>query len=141
MGFRSSFLNDNGQKVGGYARVWSVEDKGKYASAQISTSKKNKDTGTYETDFQKNFVSFVGHAYNKIKGVQIPERKGVPIQIHSCDVTNRWDANKKVEYINFVVFDFDFTDTVTTSNTTNNTKVSDGFMDIPDGIDEELPFA
>lgn len=43
MGFRNN----------AYAKVWKSEDKGNYSVVELSTSKKNKQTDQYETDFFK----------------------------------------------------------------------------------------
>ena len=88
---------------GAFARVWEFTDKGTYGVINISTSKKNKDTGSYETDFQNKFVSVVGQAYQFIKGMNIP-KSGVSVKIGNCATTNKYDAGKKITYWNCVVF-------------------------------------
>lgn len=138
MGFRSATLNDKGQLVGGWAKIWKVEDKGNYSVAQVSVSKK-KDDG-YETEFQNNFVRLVGKAHEIGKNIGQPQG-GVNIQILNCDVTNRYDKDKKVEYTNFVIYDFSMDGaTAAPKNAAPAKKNADGFMNIPDGVDEELPF-
>lgn len=145
MGFRQATLNDEGKLVGGYARVWSIGDRNGMVYANLNTSRKPKDSDKYEVDFQDGYVTFYGKAGDKIKGVLIPEKKGVPIQITSCDVRTHYDHDKKKNYVNYTVYDFEFADgsSVTaksTSNKSNSGVSSDGFMNVPDGIDEELPF-
>ena len=49
--------------VGSYATIWKVENKGNYDVCQLSTQKKNKETGAYETDFAEQGVRFVGKAH------------------------------------------------------------------------------
>jgi hypothetical protein len=141
-----------GFRQGAYAKVWRVEDKGNYSVAQISISRKKKDSDQYETEFQNNFVRFVGTAHDL--GKDIPEvQGGTSIKITSCDVTNKYDKEAKKEYTNFVIFGFEFPDNNNgKSGTTSNKKsaaskkntnkpADNGFMNIPDGIDsEELPF-
>lgn len=63
MGFRQA---DN-EGRGGFARIWSIEDKGNYSVAKISTSKKRKDGSGYETDFQDGFVRLIGSAHEKVR--------------------------------------------------------------------------
>ncbi len=116
MGFRQK----DSEGRGGYARIWTIEDKGNYSIGKVSTSKKKKDESGYETDFQDGFVRFVGSAHEKVKGLDIPNNKdgnpvGVGIQISSCDVTTPYDAEKKKSYTNYVIFAFDFTDSNTNS--------------------------
>lgn len=136
MGFRSAITNDKGQLVGGWAKIWKVKDKGNYSVAQVSVSKK-KDDG-YETEFQHNFVRLVGKAHEIGKNIGQPQG-GVNIQILSCDVTNRYDRDKNTEYTNFVIYDFAMNNTSAPKNVAPEKK-DDGFMNVPDGIDEELPF-
>lgn len=82
-----------------YAKIWSVEDKGNYTVCQISTSKKNKQTGKYETDFADK-VRFVGKAHG-----QRPQAEQ-KIKLLNTAVGNRYDKEKKKTYYSFVVFDY-----------------------------------
>lgn len=130
-----------GFRQGTYAKIWRVEDKGNYSIAQVSVSKKNKDSGQYETEFQQNFVRLVGTAHDLGKNIK-EVHGGTTIKITSCDVTSRYDKEKEKEYTNFVIFGFEFPDgnSNTTSNKPANNAAGDGFMNVPEGIDEELPF-
>lgn len=102
MGFRQA----DSEGRGGYARIWSLENKGNYSVAKISTSKKRKDDDGYETDFQDGFVRLIGSAHQKVQDIEIPS-KGLAIQITSCEVTNNYDANTKKNYVNYAIFAFD----------------------------------
>lgn len=138
-----------GFRQGAYAKIWRVEDKGNYSVAQVSISKKNKDTDQYETEFQHNFVRLVGTAHDLGKNIE-EVQGGTSIKITSCDVTNRYDKDKQKEFTNFVIFGFEFPDNnggnaggkkkAAPKNPTKKAAADDGFMNIPDGIDEELPF-
>ena len=86
---------------GGYARLWSIEDKGNYSVGKISTSKKRKDGEGYETDFQDGFVRFIGSAHEKAKTINLTE-KGITIQITSFEVTTPYDVNSKKKYTNYL---------------------------------------
>ena len=88
---------------GSYGKIWSFEDKGKYGIVNLSTSKKNKDTDQYETDFQHKFVTVAGEAYSFLKSNGVP-KDGLRVKIASCAVTNKYDPDKKVTYWNPVVF-------------------------------------
>lgn len=88
---------------GSFAKIWDFTDKGKYGVVNLSTSKKNKDTSTYETDFQHKFVNVVGQAYEFVKNLNIA-KNGVSVKLSNCAVTNRYDANKKTTYWNCTVF-------------------------------------
>jgi hypothetical protein len=51
------------------AMVWKVEDKGKYASVRLGTSRKDKQTNKYIASTW-SFVRFVGEAYKNILDVE-----------------------------------------------------------------------
>lgn len=97
-------------RVGAQVKLWRIENKGNYSSVQISTSKKNKQTDTYETDFS-GIVRFIGHAHNKLSQVKVNDR----VKIGDCEVTNKYDKEKKITYTNYAVFDFEL------ENSNNNT--------------------
>ena len=87
--------------VNSYATIWKVNDrKSNYTVCQMSTSKKNSQTGRYETDFSDNKVRFVGKAHQ-----QMPQ-EGQRIKILNCGVSNYYDKEKKVTYVTYVVFDY-----------------------------------
>lgn len=104
MGFRQR----DSEGRGGFARIWSIEDKGNYSIAKVSTSKKRKD-GSYETDFQDGFVRLIGSAHEKAQTLNVTD-KGVAIQIISCDVTTPYNAEAKKGYVNYAIFAFDIPD-------------------------------
>ena len=58
-----------GFRNGAYAKIWNSEDKGKYSVVELSTSKKNKETDEYETDFSSKFVRFIGAAHEALKNL------------------------------------------------------------------------
>ena len=124
-----------GFRTDAYAKVWAVENKGNYSVVELSTSKKNKTTNEYETDFSGKFVRFIGTAHNQVQGVT----RGTSIKLGNVEVTNSYNKETKTAYTNFLVFSFEIPDGNNNSKPAPTQK-SDGFMNIPDGIDEELPF-
>lgn len=104
---------------GGYARLWSVENKGKYSVAKISTSKKRPDGDGYETDFQDGFVRLIGSAHEKAQTLDITE-KGITIQVLSFEVTTPYNHETKKGYTNYAIFAFDVPNS--NSNSTFNKK-------------------
>lgn len=90
-------------KPNGIVKVWNFEDKGNYGIAEISTSKRNKETEKYETDFNEKFVRVAGGAYQKLK--ELPE--GSRIRVKDFSVTNKWDKEKGVKYTNYTIFDIE----------------------------------
>lgn len=88
---------------GAFAKIWEFVDKGKYGTVNLSTSKKNKETGAYDTDFQHKFVNVVGQAYEFVKGLTIP-KNGVSVKITSCATTNKYNPEKQTTYWNCSIF-------------------------------------
>lgn len=69
---------------------------------RMSVSRKNKQTGEYEQDFS-GFVLAVGTmAARKALSLE----KGARIKIGDCDVTTKYDPQKKVTYTNYKLFSF-----------------------------------
>lgn len=124
--------------TGKFAHIWKIENKGNYHVAEMSTSKKNKSTDQYETDWTNKFVRLVGTAHQQIESIDISKN----IKIGACEVTNKYDKEKNTTYTNYVIFGFeDVSDgSSQTPTPAASTPRNDGFMNIPDGIDEELPF-
>lgn len=128
-----------GFRNGAYATIWEVKQgKGNYTDVRLSISKKNKQTEQYETDFS-GFVRFIGTAHQKASSLKEKDR----IKLGDCEVTNSYDKEKKVTYTNFAVFSFEDTNGSNSSASSNSQSKpsNDGFINIPDGLDEELPFA
>lgn len=131
-----------GFRQGSFAKVWKYEDKGNYGVGQVSISKKNKESGQYEVDFQDGFVRFIGNAHELMKDATIPDRGGLTIKIGSCDVTKRYLKEKEQTYINYLMFDFEFPD----GNGGGSKKKAEKAPEPPseadsyDALDEDLPF-
>jgi len=93
-----------GFKNGVVATIWKIK-KGnaadKFRDVQISVSRKNKHTNSFQTEFS-GYVRFVG---NTINGVDELKRKD-RIVLKGVDVTRRYDPEEKKEYINFTVYDW-----------------------------------
>ena len=115
--------------VNSYAKIKEVEDKGNYSVCKISISKKNKQSGKYETDFVGK-VRFVGQSH-----LQRP-LKDQKIKITSCGVSNCYVKDDKLEFLNiptYTVFAYEL------QEDSNNSSSSEPFKLEP--INEnELPF-
>lgn len=77
-----------GFRQGSFATIWQVEPvKDTITKAKITTSRKNKSTGEYETDFS-GFVTFLGTAAAS-KAAKLKEKDR--IKLGDVDVTRKWD--------------------------------------------------
>ena len=123
-----------GFRTDAYAKIWAVENKGNYSVVELSTSKKNKTTNEYETDFSSKFTRFIGTAHTQVQGLT----KGTSVKLGNIEVTNSYNKETKTAYTNFLVFSFEIPDGNNAKPA--STSKSDGFMNIPDSVDEELPF-
>ena len=93
-----------GFRTGAYAVVWRVNPKSaNVTSVNISTSRKNKDTGEYETDFS-GFVSFCGTAA-AAKAAKLKEKDR--IKLGDVDVTTFYNKETKQSFTNFACFSFE----------------------------------
>ena len=117
-----------GFATGKYAKVWKVEDKGKYSVAEMSTSKKNKQTGEYETDWSDKFVRLIGDAHTAIQKLG----SGARIKIGDCDVTNKYDKEKKQTYTNYAIFSLE--------DANGGSKPQSKPQQTTEDLNDELPF-
>lgn len=126
-----------GFRKNAFATVWSIEARSDtLVNGRISISRKNKQTGEYETDFS-GFVSFYGTATAK-KAASLKEKDR--IQLGDVDVTTKYDKEKDKTYTNFKVFNFSTQaeidgETQSLDQTEPEKVVDDGQID-----DNELPF-
>ena len=98
-----------GVRPGAYATVWEVTPRTQgITSARISTSRKNKQTDSYEQDFG-GYVSFVGSIIaQKALSLKPKDR----IKIGDCEVTNSYDKEKKITYTNINIYSFEPASTI-----------------------------
>ena len=89
-----------GFRTGSYATIWSVESASDTRTkARISISRKNKQTGEYDTDFS-GFVDFIGTAAAR-KALTLKEKDR--IRLGDVDVTNNYNKEKNITYTNFKI--------------------------------------
>lgn len=94
-----------GFRTGAYAKVWSVENTGRFHKVNLSVSRKDKNSGEYVTDFS-GFVAFVGGANLTAANLQ----KGDRIKIGDCDVTTSFNKEKHISYTNYTIFSYEMAD-------------------------------
>lgn len=122
-----------GFRKDGYAKVWKTTVYEKYTVVELSTSKKNKQSGEYEVDFQHSFVKFIGQAHRDATSLT----RGSRIKLGDCDVTRKYSKEKQREYIDFIVYDF----ALESAPNTGDSLADATFMTIPDDVVGELPFS
>ena len=130
-----------GFRQGAFCTVWSIEPATETRTkGRISISRKNKQTGEYETDFS-GFVDFIGTAAaNKALGLKEKDR----IKLGDVDVTNVYNKEKNVTYTNCKIFSFEMANGSQTqsSNPSYSDMMSIATAGIDDGEidDSTLPF-
>jgi len=128
-----------GFRTGSYATIWSVESASDTRTkARISISRKNKQTGEYDTDFS-GFVDFIGTAAAR-KALTLKEKDR--IRLGDVDVTNNYNKEKNITYTNFKIFSFETQAEINSGsggnsgfNTEPQRAVDSGEID-----DSQLPF-
>ena len=114
--------------------------------AQISgaTSVKNKATGEYETDFSSYCTCIGATAVQKALKLKIEKGKPARIRLLDVEVKQTFEGDgkdRKVKYVNYNIYDFDFGDDVKTPTVTKDDELSVAYEGISDDINEEgLPF-
>ena len=119
-----------GLRRGYKAKVWQIRTREKFTSLQISTNKKVNRTDEYVKDFN-GWVNCYGDAHDKC--ALLGEKAS--IEILDFEVKKFWDGTKEDWFVN--LYDFNilgYGDNSTPSD-------SDGFMNIPAGLEEEMPFS
>lgn len=123
-----------GFRTNTHARIWSVEPgRGKFTKVNLSVSRKNKETGQYETDFS-DYCMFIGEAHAKAALL----KRGDRIKLGDVDVSNRYDKATEKKYVDYKVFSFDLADAAgdaPAQRATNDTVANDVESD-----EGDLPF-
>ena len=95
-----------------YVTVWNDKKTGKvlqifdkYATATVSTSKKNPNAKNgYETDFNGS-VRFIGRAFEKIRTLALEDKDR--LQLLEVETTNYYDKEKQRLFTNYICWDFE----------------------------------
>lgn len=125
-----------GFRNGAIATVWKVKEPSegdKFRDVQISTSRKNKKTDKYESDFS-GYVRFVGKAIEGVDEFKEKDR----IVLKNVDVNRRYDKEKEKEYVNFTVFDWEKAENKFQNN--GDTKEQAPVESKPDDVPEAEEF-
>lgn len=116
-------------KKNGYLTIWEVTPVNETLTrARVSSSRKNKQTGEYETDFS-GFVGFHGTSAAG-RAANLHERDR--IRLGDVDVTTKYDKERNITYTNFRIWDFEMADE---ANNSRSTESHNG----PEEMNEPLP--
>lgn len=122
-----------GFRAGNFCKIWSVEStKPNVTKVRLSTSRKNKQTGQYETDFS-GYCNFVGNC--AVSALKL--REGDRIKLGDVDVSNRYDKEAKREYVNYTVFSYEMVDSNFSSGSSAPAAVEENPVA---GDNDALPF-
>lgn len=123
-----------GFRNGAYATVWSVEEKSSTKTkVNLSVSRKNKNTGEYETEFS-GFVDFVGTA-NAAKALKLSRKDR--IKLGDVDVVTWKPEGGDKYHTTFKAFGFEELE----SSGGGESKRDDDYESGPDDDGEpRLPF-
>lgn len=122
-----------GFRQNGFMTVWSVEPSrsGNTTRVRLSSSRKNKSTDEYEQDFS-GFCTFIGKAHEAAARLKERDR----IKVLECDVGTTYNKEKKIEYVNYKVFDFEMANGGKSTDSGKRTA----FDEEGEVIDKRLPF-
>lgn len=98
-----------GFRNGAYATVWKVYERNGAVSVQLSTSYKKKDSNPpeYIVDWQGFALCKFG-ALEFVRNLPNPiPKNGIRVKIGNCDVTTKYDAQKKITYTNYEILDME----------------------------------
>lgn len=137
-----------GWRTGAYATVWAHRDKegkqrvvdaisDRMATVRISISRKDKNTGEYNTEFSK-FVKFIGTGAVR-KAMTLKERDRIKLLEIDYYETPKVPQPKTEDdyYKNWVIYDFEIQDRDSRYSQPQQSAVDSGEVELDD---DKLPF-
>lgn len=115
---------------GFWAKVWDIQDKGKFTTLKIATSKKINDEWTKDFD---GYVRAIGHAHNKAKEINV----GDSIHVTNFELTNNYVKEKNITYTNVAVFEID---EIKGSNQSQQSQQDTEWQKIDNVNQEQMPW-
>ena len=112
----------------------------KYATLQLTTSKKNANAKNgYETDFSGR-VRFIGTAFEKIRTMALEEKD--KLHLLEVETTSRYDTQKQRQFTNFICWDFEPAERQNTAPRQPEVieRNSNGTYSVGNVSDDDLPF-
>ena len=115
---------------GFWAKVWDIQDKGKFTTLKIATSKKINDEWTKDFD---GYVRAIGHAHNKAKEIKV----GDSIHVTEFELTNNYVKERNITYTNVAVVEID---EIKGSNQPQQNQQETEWQKIDNVNQEEMPW-
>ena len=115
---------------GFWAKVWDIQDKGKFTTLKIATSKKINDEWTKDFD---GYVRAIGHAHNKSKEIKV----GDSIHVTEFELTNNYVKERNITYTNVAVFEID---EIKGSNQSQQSQQDTEWQKIDNVNQEQMPW-
>ena len=115
---------------GFWAKVWDIQDKGKFTTLKIATSKKINDEWTKDFD---GYVRAIGHAHNKAKEIKV----GDSIHVTEFELTNNYVKERNITYTNVAVFEID---EIKGSNQSQQSQQETEWQKIDNVNQEQMPW-
>lgn len=115
---------------GFWAKVWDIQDKGKFTTLKIATSKKINDEWTKDFD---GYVRAIGHAHNKAKEIKV----GDSIHVTEFELTNNYVKERNITYTNVAVFEID---EIKGSNQSQQSQQDTEWQKIDNVNQEQMPW-
>lgn len=118
-----------------YAKVWKIYPREKVIDLQVSIQNKMGDS------YKKTFSGFIKCTDKAFEKAQNDLNPGDTIQI-TCEPFVTTSFYNNTNYTNFWITDFKIVRSENKTDNADSTTNSDenGFMNIPDGIEENIPF-
>ena len=129
---------------GGVAKIWRIEDKGKYCVAEMSVSVKHNEgdyvagylSNGYDIQWANKFVRLIGNAKTEVEQHEIP-KSGLSVRITNMDIRSKYDPEAKKEYTNYTIMALDV---LTGSDQNANKKNESHTEPSTDEKPSDLPF-
>ena len=121
---------------GAFATIWEIEPHEKFTNVRLNISQRNLETNEFRETFG-GYVAFIGDAHKNISSIK-PKDK---VQLIKTDVTTRYDKVRQQRYTNFQCYEFEKQDPLPSGTKAKAAAPKQTYVpDIPEGVDEELPF-
>ena len=116
-----------------YAKVWKIYPKEKVVDLQVSITNK------MGSEYKKTFSGFIKCTDKALEKAQNELKEGDKIQI-TCEPFVTTSFYNNTNYTNFWITDFKIIEDNKSEENSNVQTDGNGFANIPEGIEENIPF-